>query len=201
MAIESRWCGLSVEADRRPWDVLLISGSFLVVLAWAWRPIWDIDLFWHVVVGRLILEGGVPSTDVLSAAGSHGPLDHHSVGLRGTRCGRRGHLRLAWTQGLACRALGRHTSGCSRACCAKLALRALFVWASWALPLLMVEDRIRARPHLFELLFVVGLTPLLYGRERQAMPVILVLLMGCLGQPARGLQLVVARLCGCLDGL
>ena len=177
MAIESRWCGLSVEADRRPWDVLLISGSFLVVLAWAWRTIWDIDLFWHVVVGRLILEGGVPSTDVLSAADPTAPWTtfqwgyevlvaavEATLGLPGLKALHAGLL--AGTFGLLAGLLRK--TGASRTLCLGIL----------GLALLMVEDRIRARPHLFELLFVVGLTPLLYGRERQAMPVILVLLMG-----------------------
>jgi hypothetical protein len=173
----SRWCALSAEAETRPWDVLLIAGSFLVVLAWAWRPIWDIDLFWHVVVGRLILEGGVPSTDVLSAADPTAPWTtfqwgyevlvaavEATLGLPGLKAMHA--VLVAGTFGLLAGLLRK--TGASRALCLGIL----------GFALLMVEDRIRARPHLFELLFVVGLAPLLYGRERQATPIVLVLVMG-----------------------
>ncbi len=46
---------------------------FAGLLLWLFRPIWNIDIFWHVVVGRLILEGGVPTQDVLSAAHPEAP--------------------------------------------------------------------------------------------------------------------------------
>ena len=177
METGSRWCALSAEAEGRPWDVLLIAGSFLVVLAWAWRPIWDIDLFWHVVVGRLILEGGVPSTDVLSAADPTAPWTtfqwgyevlvaaiEASLGLPALKALHAGLL--AATFGLLAGLLRK--TGATRALCLGIL----------GLALLLVEDRVRARPHLFELLFVVGLTPLLYGRERQATPIVLVLLLG-----------------------
>jgi hypothetical protein len=157
--------------------VLLIAGSFLVVLAWAWRPIWDIDLFWHVVVGRLILEGGVPSTDVLSAADPTAPWTTFQWGYEV------GVAAIEATLGLpALKALHAGLLAATFALLAGLLRKTgtsrLLVLGILGFALLMVEDRIRARPHLFELLFVVGLTPLLYGRERQATPIVLVLVMG-----------------------
>lgn len=157
--------------------MLLIVGSFLAVLLWAWRPIWDIDLFWHVVVGRLILEGGVPSTDVLSAADPTAPWTtfqwgyellvaacEATLGLPGLKALHAGLL--AGTFALLAGLLRR--AGASRTLCLGVL----------GFALLVVEDRVRARPHLFELLFVVGLSPLLLGRERQTTPIVLVLLMG-----------------------
>jgi hypothetical protein len=40
----------------------------LFVFGWVLRPVWDIDLFMHVAIGRLVLERGLPETDVLSSA-------------------------------------------------------------------------------------------------------------------------------------
>jgi len=40
---------------------------------WAWRPIWNIDLFWHVAVGREVMDGGIPARDVFSAADANAP--------------------------------------------------------------------------------------------------------------------------------
>ena len=45
----------------------------LVTFLWAFRPIWNIDIWWHIALGRHILFNGWPETDVLSAALSSDP--------------------------------------------------------------------------------------------------------------------------------
>jgi hypothetical protein len=136
----------------------------LVVTVWAIRPLWDIDLFWHVAIGRVVLESGLPRTDVFSAANP--AAEWHTfqwayevlvaavdrvAGLRG--------LQL-----LHASVIGLAFGGLATAVCR---------WKGWlgaltvcAVGLLLFEDRVRERPHVFELLFVVGLLPVVLERVR-----------------------------------
>ncbi|MEE2779746.1 MAG: hypothetical protein VYE15_04420 [Myxococcota bacterium] len=42
--------------------------GWVVLFGWCLRPIWGMDIFSHVAIGRLILSTGIPQSDVLSAA-------------------------------------------------------------------------------------------------------------------------------------
>jgi hypothetical protein len=50
------------------------------VLAWTLRPIWDIDIFMHIAIGREVFAHGLPTTDVLSAATPDAPWTPFQVG-------------------------------------------------------------------------------------------------------------------------
>lgn len=122
---------------------------------------WDIDLFWHIAVGRLILEGGVPDRDLLSAADPEAPWRTFQWGYEA--------LVAALDQALGLRAAQLlHTAvfGLFGAVAAALlrplgAARGLLAFAAlWVL----VEDRVRERPHAFELLAVALCLPLVLGR-------------------------------------
>lgn len=131
---------------------------FLFALAWAWRPIWNVDIFWHVATGRLIQADGLPTHDVFSAADPTAPWSTFQWLYQ---------LAVAWIDGLA------GMAGV-RAAHALIYASALAGWARWvsrragplaalaivAVLLLLFEDRLRARPHVLELLLVV---PLLQG--------------------------------------
>ncbi len=132
-----------------------------LVTAWAYRPLWDVDLFWHIATGRLIADQGLPETDVFSAADPSQPWTtfqwgyqvlvarlHESGGLGGLRALHALVIGLAlgaWTW------LQARRSGLGVALCSAVVL------------LLLFEDRVRARPHVFELLFVVLLMGLVRG--------------------------------------
>ena len=136
----------------------------VVVTTWAVRPLWDIDLFWHVAVGRHILAGTIPRTDIFSAVQPDASWTTFQwgyellvaavdriVGLRGLQ------LLHAGVIGAAFGLLGAMVSR----------------WRGWlaalavcGVGLLLFEDRIRERPHVFELLFVVGLIPVVLERVR-----------------------------------
>ena len=139
-------------------------GVALLVAAWAWRPLWDVDLFWHVAIGRLIEAGGIPETDVFSADDPTRPWTTFQWGYE---------LLVAKVESAA-------GLGGLRALHAAVIGLALGLWtwiqarrgdvatalASAAVLLLLFEDRVRARPHVFELLFVVALTALVRGGGR-----------------------------------
>ena len=140
-------------------SVLLFVGTVVVVTAWAWRPMWDIDIFWHISVGREILDGGIPHTDLFSAAAPERPWTTFQWGYE---------LLVALLE-------GRFGLGGVRLLHALVVGLALGFWVSWqrritgsvalalasgVLLLWLFEDRLRVRPQVFELLFVVLLLPL-----------------------------------------
>ncbi len=145
----------------RAWALAL--GVATVALAWVWRPLWDIDVFWHVAVGRAIRAGGIPTTDVFSAAHPEAAwstfqwlyelllsgLDDLAgpAGLRALHAAVIAAAVGAWA-GIVRRASG--STGAALVAAAVL--------------LVLFEDRVRARPHVFELLFVVGLVGLVRRR-------------------------------------
>ena len=117
----------------------------------ALRPIWDIDIFWHVAVGRWIVEHlALPDRDLWSAADPAAPwqsfqwLYQALVAAIDSRAGLRG-VRLAhaaWVVGtfaLAWWLLRRR--GLGLAPTAALVLLLLVVW----------HDRMRVRPHIINL--------------------------------------------------
>lgn len=144
-----------MNASRAPLSLALLVAA--LVTAWCLRPLWDIDLWWHIATGRLILEQGIPDRDVFSAVDPTAPwrtfqwgyevlvawVDAH-LGLRALQVLHAGTIGLA--AGLAA-GFGARRAGVAPAV------------AAVALGLLLFEDRVRARPHVFELLFVVALLP------------------------------------------
>ena len=122
-----------------------------------WRPLWDVDVFWHVVVGRAIREGGIPTTDIFSAAHPDAAwstfqwLYELLVAKVDDLAGLAGLRALHAVVIAASVAIWAAVTGRSRA--AGLVAVAVLV--------LLFEDRVRARPHVFELLFVVTLVGVL----------------------------------------
>ncbi|GMV38548.1 MAG: hypothetical protein AMXMBFR64_02640 [Myxococcales bacterium] len=132
-------------------EIAAVSLLGALVAFCALRPIWDIDIFWHVAVGRWILEHlALPDRDLWSAADPDAPwqsfqwlyqalvaaLDQRT-GLRGVRV-----AHAVWvvaTFGLAWRLLRRR--GLSVVATAALVLLLLVVW----------HDRMRVRPHIINL--------------------------------------------------
>ncbi len=133
----------------------------LLAGAFALRPIWDVDIFWHIAAGRWIIEhGGFPTTDIFtfvepprdwvtfqwgyevicaaveSAWGLAGIRVFHALVTAGAMVSFV-HLALGWSE-------------------SRLANRSLAVGlAALALAVLVTlyADRVRARPHVFNLLF------------------------------------------------
>lgn len=140
----------------RPHSHRLAEGALVVALLavvafCALRPIWDIDIFWHVAVGRSILEHlALPEKDLWSAADPDAPWQSfqwlyqaavaavdRAAGLRGVRL-----LHMGWvvaTFGLAWVLLRRR--GLGVAATLALSLLLLVVW----------HDRMRVRPHVINL--------------------------------------------------
>lgn len=150
----------------------LLLAVTIAAFAWCLRPMWDMDVFWHVTVGRIILQDGVPDRDILSAAYPEAPwrtfqwlyeallaVVDRAFGLRGLQVLHAGVLALAG--GLAF-GIARRRSGSTIA-----AFSALMVG------FLLLEDRVRERPHVFEVLFIVALLPLATGRaDRLVLPAV-----------------------------
>lgn len=136
----------------------------LVATVWCVRPLWDIDLFWHVATGRLILESGIPRTDVFSAVAPEAPWHTFQWGYQVLVAV---VDRVAGLRGL--QLMHASVIGLSAGVVAYAVAR----WKGWlaalavcAVGLLLFEDRVRERPHVFELLFVVGLLPVVLERVR-----------------------------------
>lgn len=143
-------------ARRNPWFVGVVVA--LLTMAWAWRPIWNIDLFWHIAVGREIILHGIPDRDIFSAADPTLPWVSFQWGYEVLvawleSVGGLGLVRLSHVVVLGV-AMGtwvgvhhKHSASAASSALAALVLLVLF------------EDRLRFRPHLVELLFVVVLVP------------------------------------------
>jgi len=126
-------------------------GVGVLVTCWALRPIWDMDLWWHIALGRLILDTGFPSTDPLAVG--RGALEWSTfqggyevmvsaveeyLGLFGVRLIHA--LAVGCGVGLAGYTIHRQNGH------PWLALAVAF------LLLFLYEDRIRVRPHVFHFL-------------------------------------------------
>ena len=142
-------------------------GCLALAFLWVLRPIWGIDVFFHVAIGREIVDAGIPYLDVFSAA----------------------HPKVAWAPfqvGYALFAHGVDALGgldLLRICHAALITGTLaLLWKRargqlatlWSAALLMAlflvlfEERIRLRPHVFNLFFeVLILLPLASGAWRK----------------------------------
>ncbi|MEE2751975.1 MAG: hypothetical protein VX519_11140 [Myxococcota bacterium] len=129
-----------------------------LTMAWAWRPIWNIDLFWHIAAGREIIAHGIPATDVFSAADDTRDWVSFQWGYQVLVAWLDGLGGLGWVRfshvlalGLALGFWSGHHHKTSK-CTVSSVLATLVL-------LVLFEDRIRFRPHLLELLFFVILLP------------------------------------------
>ncbi|MEC9071559.1 MAG: hypothetical protein VX938_04230, partial [Myxococcota bacterium] len=138
-------------------------GGILGLLAlYVFRPIWDIDLFWHIAAGRHFLEtGGIPTTDIFSPIDpqktwvtfqwGYQVLVHLLEELGGLDLIRGAHAAVMWG------AFALFAYHCRRSLRMGPTATVLLV----ALVVVLFGDRIRVRPHVFNLLGWVVLLPLL----------------------------------------
>ena len=153
----------------RTFAFVLPTLTFLAVFAWALRPIWDIDLFWHIALGRWILEHGLPTTDLFSAADPTKPWHTFQGGYE---------VLVAWLDGVGGLGLVRLVHAATIAAGMTLLTRfarrltgsTVVAVGFLALALVLYEDRIRVRPHVFNLLFIAALLPLVLGDWRERWP-------------------------------
>ena len=135
---------------------------FALATLYASRVIWNIDIFWHIAAGRaFVAAGALPDTDIFSAIDPHRTWVSFQWGYEVLVYGldQLGGLQLVRFAHAAV------TLGAFAAF--YLGLRRRLRWGPVAsivlLSLLMVlfEDRVRARPHVFNLLFWALLLPTL----------------------------------------
>lgn len=136
------------------------------LLAWCLRPIWGIDIFFHVAIGREVLARGVPESDVFSAAHPDAAYTPFQLGyelLVASIDAAAGLDGLRWLHALvfatgltlALRFLLRQSG------------RAAAAAALFGLLLVLFEERLRLRPHGFNLLIEAAvLLPLAAGSWR-----------------------------------
>lgn len=140
--------------------------GWLAAFGWCLRPIWGIDVFFHVAIGRTILDSGLPETDVYSAAHPDAAWVPFQAGYEvvvalldrvgGLDLLRVFHAALIATALVLAWRLFRRLTG-----------RRLAAFALTALLLLLFEERIRLRPHVLNLLVEVAvLVPLAAGLWR-----------------------------------
>jgi hypothetical protein len=158
----------AVQTNARRNRLLAEGALFLVSFLWVLRPIWSIDIFFHVAIGRELVANGIPSTDVFSAAHPDAPWTPFQVGyalfvyaidfVGGLDLLRLVHSLLL---GSVVVLLWRKIRGTTQSVWGALLLLALFF--------ILFEERIRLRPHLFNLLFeVTVLIPFAAGTWRKS---------------------------------
>ena len=130
------------------WLVLSVA-----VTMWAYRPIWNIDIFWHIATGRVILNSGIPSTDIFAPPLIRGDWTPFQWGYEvfvAWISDNYGLTTLRWIHasiiGLAAGLFGLWSRERGASTIASIASVAIFIC--------LFEDRIRVRPHLFEPMFV-----------------------------------------------
>lgn len=137
-----------------------------MVAFWSIRPIWDIDLGWHIAVGRFILANGFPTTDFLSAADSSRPWVTFQGGYEilvayldstgGLFLVRLVHAMAIGTGFALLWSLVR-----------RLGLSSVLGVAVLAIALILYEDRIRVRPHVFHFVFLLAMLHAVVRRPDQ----------------------------------
>ena len=147
---------------------LLLVAIALFVLLFAGRPIWNIDLFWHMAAGEYIVSTGtLPTHDIFSAIDPERSWVTFQWGYEvlvylAEQAGGLGAVRLLHTLVIVS-AFGLMWWSCRR----RLNLGP---WVSIALTLLLIVlfgDRLRARPHIFNLLgWVLALPWLIRGPSK-----------------------------------
>lgn len=153
-----------------PEALLVCTGAALVML-YAFRPIYSVDLFWHLRLGRIIAETWtIPSTDMFSAVHPDSPwvqfqwlweLTAHlitaAVGLTGLRAVQAVVLSGTFVGFWAVLRFSRH--GTRAAATAAFCAAALLV---------LFEDRMQVRPDPANLVLLVPALPFLLGGYRTA---------------------------------
>ena len=153
--------------DRRQ-KLLILAAVAVIGAVYAFcffRPIWDVDIFWHIKAGQWIVEHrALPSADIFSAVDAERPWHTFQWGYEilvygldqagGLTLVRAVHAVVTW---------------------AALALLALFLWRRTGsglavllglVPVLVgFADRIRCRPDAFNLFFTVLALPILLERR------------------------------------
>ena len=144
----------------------------VTVTLWAYRPIWNIDIFWHIATGRVILESGIPETDIFAPPLIRGEWTPFQWGYEAL---------VAWIDD----SFGLSTLRWIRASIIGAAAGLFGLWsrergatilaaiASITIFICLFEDRIRVRPHLFEPMFVI-LTILACRRGKVALLALLI---------------------------
>jgi hypothetical protein len=146
----------------------VMAGLWVFFFGWCLRPIWGIDIFFHVAIGRHALEAGIPNVDILSAAHPDAPWAPFQIGYE---------FLVAWIERLggldALRVLhaGLFATGITWA--ARFFRRKTGTpWLAAFMTLIFLflfEERIRLRPHAFNLIFeVFVLLPLAAGDWRKS---------------------------------
>lgn len=147
---------------RAPWAFPLI--VFLAALAWALRPIWDIDVWWHMALGRHILAHGLPETDVLGVVPM--PWRTFQGGYE---------VFVAWLDGVGGLGLVRLVHALAVAggmtllgvTARKVSGSTVVAVAFLCIAVVLYEDRVRVRPHVFNLLFIAALLPVVVEQRRR----------------------------------
>mgnify|MGYP000633628536 CR=1 FL=1 len=147
---------------RRTGLVALVTTA--VVAAWCVRPLWDVDVFWHVATGRAILTGGLPTTDIFSAADPTAPWATFQWLYQVAVAGIEGAAGLGGVRAVHVGVIALAVGGWTAVVARRAGLLAGVV--SGAFLLLLFEDRVRVRPHVFELAFSLSLALLLRRGER-----------------------------------
>lgn len=148
-------------------DRVLTAVAVLAMAVWAFRPLWDVDVWWHLATGHWILAQGVPLTDVFSAADPQAPWVTFQWGYQVALAllENAGGLRLVQ---LAHVALLATAAGVVTASLRRTGLSRPMVLGALGLMALLIEDRVRCRPHLVEVVAVATLIPVLVeGRRLQ----------------------------------
>ena len=151
--------------NQRLIEGVLLSGLLALVLISVGRPIWNIDLFWHMAAGEYIVTTGtLPTTDIFSAITPERSWVTFQWGYEVLvylveQAGGLGAIR-------ALHALVMLASFALMWWACRYRLN-MGPWASIALTLLVIVlfgDRIRARPHIFNLMgWVIALPWLVRG--------------------------------------
>lgn len=138
-----------------------------LVSFWSIRPIWDIDLGWHIAVGRFILANGFPTTDFLSAADPTRPWVTFQGGYE---------ILVAWLDSVGGLFLIRLVHAIAIGTgfgflwhlARRLGLSAIACGIVLAIALILYEDRIRVRPHVFHFLFLIIMLHAVVRRSDEA---------------------------------
>ncbi|MBI2372485.1 MAG: hypothetical protein HYV07_00665 [Deltaproteobacteria bacterium] len=189
------------ERARRAVEALALVVLFGLVAIYASRPIWDIDVFWQVVTGRIITETrAIPRTDILSSIEPerewatlewlYGVLVFWLDRAGGLTLVRFWHSAIQWVAFVCFWWGARH----------RLRLPSATSFALVALYVVLYSDRFRERAHVFNLLFWTLLFPWLFegpkklDRTRIAVTALVVFLWANL-HSGGALIFVIAALC------
>ncbi len=145
---------------------LFVAVVFSLLAVYALRSIYCIDIFWHIVVGEWIVENrAIPSVDTFSAVHPDRPWTPfqwlYEVIVYGLDAA--GGLLLLRLVHVSLILLG--FALLYRA--ARLELGPALAILVLTVGIVLFGDRFRVRPHVFNLVFMMGLLPVFFGRWRR----------------------------------